>query len=498
MITTEKPIFIGLPDHLYTLLSTVAVSDVDVGEDCMEIEHDESSRTELDSHANMPVVGRHAYIISNSGKTADVKPFSPDYRTMTIPIVDAAVQYDCPYGNKSCILVIRNALYVPSMKNNLIPPFAVREAGVQVHEIPKIQVDTPTVSDHSVYFPETDFRIPLSLQGIFSYFPTSKPTGEMMNGSEDIYVMTPSRWNPHSEAYAANEENMIDWEGNMIEKKDRVQILLSDIEDDPAIAASVQVSSIETRFVDDVIERSHPPDEDAPKPKFTEIPRAADQVSSVLASLSSTLVDQDLYDRLQARADLGRFQASIGSTNVSNDDYLESSDEEVDSQSNDTPDEEADDDDLLDSLFDEVRQGEIDLDTIFVSATHAGRPKGIDAAHLSKVWRIDLDAAKRTLEITSQASKRSDDPTLSRNYGTNDRMLRYKRISEYFFMDTFFATKKAGKSSRGHTCCQLFVTDKGFVYVVPMTSKSEVRLSTKLSSPTVKLRSMRRILLPKI
>jgi hypothetical protein len=38
-------------------------------------------------------------------------------------------------------------------------------------------------------------------------------------------------------------------------------------------------------------------------------------------------------------------------------------------------------------------------------------------------------------------------------------------------MDTFFATKKAGKSSQGHACCQRFVTDKGFVYVVPMKSK---------------------------
>jgi len=46
-------------------------------------------------------------------------------------------------------------------------------------------------------------------------------------------------------------------------------------------------------------------------------------------------------------------------------------------------------------------------------------------------------------------------------------------------MDTFFATKKAGKSSRGHVCCQLFVTDKGFIYVVPMTSKSEVFLAVK-------------------
>ena len=41
-------------------------------------------------------------------------------------------------------------------------------------------------------------------------------------------------------------------------------------------------------------------------------------------------------------------------------------------------------------------------------------------------------------------------------------------------MDTFFATKKGGQSSRGHMCCQLFVTDKGFVYIIPMRRKSKV------------------------
>ena len=46
-------------------------------------------------------------------------------------------------------------------------------------------------------------------------------------------------------------------------------------------------------------------------------------------------------------------------------------------------------------------------------------------------------------------------------------------------MDTFFATKKGGQSSRGHTRCQLFVTDKGFIYVVPMKKKSEVLLAIK-------------------
>ena len=46
-------------------------------------------------------------------------------------------------------------------------------------------------------------------------------------------------------------------------------------------------------------------------------------------------------------------------------------------------------------------------------------------------------------------------------------------------MDTFFATKKAKKSSRGNTCVQLFVTDKGFVYVVPMKSKADVLKAVK-------------------
>ena len=90
------------------------------------------SRTELDSHANMAVVGKHCYILSESGKTTDVQPFSPDYKAMTCQIVDAAIQYDDPFTGQPYILVIRDALHVPTMGNNLIPPFMMREAGIQV------------------------------------------------------------------------------------------------------------------------------------------------------------------------------------------------------------------------------------------------------------------------------------------------------------------------------------------------------------------------------
>ena len=61
---------------------------------------------------------------------------------------------------------------------------------------------------------------------------------------------------------------------------------------------------------------------------------------------------------------------------------------------------------------------------------------------------------------------------MARNFGTNDRMLRYKRIKSHFFTDTFFVTDKA-KSTRGNTCMQLFVSDKGFVAVYPMVAVKE-------------------------
>ena len=96
------------------------------------------SHTELDSHANMPVVGKHAYIIAETGKKVDVSPIMPDYKPLTVPLVDATVKYDNPYNGKSYILVLRKTLYVPSMDNNLIPPFMLREMGVTVNDIPKI------------------------------------------------------------------------------------------------------------------------------------------------------------------------------------------------------------------------------------------------------------------------------------------------------------------------------------------------------------------------
>ena len=39
--------------------------------------------------------------------------------------------------------------------------------------------------------------------------------------------------------------------------------------------------------------------------------------------------------------------------------------------------------------------------------------------------------------------------------------------------------KKGGKLSCGNMCCQLFVMDKGYMYIVPMRSKSDIKHAIK-------------------
>ena len=185
------------------------------------------------------------------------------------------------------------------------------------------------------------------------------------------------------------------------------------------------------------------------------------------------------------RNEHGQFAMNIGATSIFDQIYLD------DDDSQDTSD---DDDTSMDHSEDDFDPMELDddtnealLDNLIASTAQAGKSRGVDPKHLSKIWRISHDDAQRTIDVNTQMSIQTDDPVLSRNYSTNGRMLRYKRIKNFFFMDrsTFLATKKGGQSLRGHTCCQLFVTDKGFIYVVPMKRKSEVLLAIKQFAKTL-------------
>ena len=85
---------------------------------------------------------------------------------------------------------------------------------------------------------------------------------------------------------------------------------------------------------------------------------------------------------------------------------------------------------------------------------------------------IPFNMAEETLRVMSQLNRHGENTSLARNLGTNDRMMRYRRIKCHVFTDTFFVTAKA-RSTQGYTHMQIFVSDKGFVKVYPMESLTE-------------------------
>ena len=51
----------------------------------------------------------------------------------------------------------------------------MREGGVIVNDIPKVHCESPSIEYHCYSFKDIDLRIPLQLNGVFSYFNSRKP-----------------------------------------------------------------------------------------------------------------------------------------------------------------------------------------------------------------------------------------------------------------------------------------------------------------------------------
>ena len=95
----------------------------------------------------------------------------------------------------------------------------------------------------------------------------------------------------------------------------------------------------------------------------------------------------------------------------------------------------------------------------------------MEPARLAKNWGISLNAARKALEATTMKGVWTTlHPTLSRRFRTNDRQLRYRRLSHDMFTDTL--ESKVTSWHRKNRYAQVFATRFGWVRVFPMRTKS--------------------------
>ena len=89
-----------------------------------------------------------------------------------------------------------------------------------------------------------------------------------------------------------------------------------------------------------------------------------------------------------------------------------------------------------------------------------------------------MTTENRTTKVTTQRGVRTvEHNSLQRNFCTNDRQLRYRRLNTTMLNDTYFSSIK---STRGNTCAQIWKNDIEWIRIDPMSTKSNALHSAKM------------------
>ena len=335
-----------------------------------------------------------------------------------------------------------------------------------LNDTPKIHCKDPSVEDHYLFREETGLRIPFTLNGTFSMFETRSLTEDEIENAENYptIFLTPdsNRWGPYNESYKSNEDSYLDNSVNMIFPTIATEnTLVADADlstsisdfgrnntgDISSIGSILNTSMVSYRAKNAQIELELGDECEAFK---------KDAIRSKVASVSCAYDPVLFFDILDDNIALSKFSTAVGST-IASPKYLDS---------------------VMDLWYSPRHPYCHYLDSIkkfmdaFSSATHAENPKGVDAKLLQNIWQIDSETAKCPIKKTTQLNRQDVNSKLSRNFGTNDHMLRYWRIKWFFFTDTLFVTKKVA-SLRRYTFMQIFFSDMGYVYIAAMVSVSE-------------------------
>ena len=129
----------------------------------------------MDSNCDTTSVGKGAFIVEETEQTVSVNPFLPKLgKVHDVPIVTAALAYDCKLTHATYILYFHQALYFKTMERHLICPNQLRAHNVKVNDIPLVYTaDEDRQPEHHLIAtnpPDLELHIPLQIEGVTSYF----------------------------------------------------------------------------------------------------------------------------------------------------------------------------------------------------------------------------------------------------------------------------------------------------------------------------------------
>ena len=165
-------------------------------------------------------------------------------------------------------------------------------------------------------------------------------------------MLTPTIWNPHSDAYVINEESMLDWEGNMRHEKDHEKrVVLEDIPSHDTMISSLALCDKEQMVIS-----SHFVDQD-------------EDINTVHGFED----ENQLYQALNMRNEHGQFAMNIGATSIFDQIYLDDDDSQDTSDDDDTSLDHSEND--FDPMELDDDTNEVLLDNFMASTAQAGKSR---------------------------------------------------------------------------------------------------------------------------
>ena len=150
-------------------------------------------RIELDSHANTIVLGANCTILSHTGQSCEVMPYSDTYDAITdVPVVTGATLWTSPHEGEEFILVFNEALWMgDTLQHTLVNPNQLRAYGTTVQ-------DNPFAPAPLQFEPSTGPTIPLASMGTIIYCNTRAPNDRELSTLPHIHLSSSATWDPHN------------------------------------------------------------------------------------------------------------------------------------------------------------------------------------------------------------------------------------------------------------------------------------------------------------
>ena len=114
------------------------------------VRNDKETTLELDSHADISVLGGGALVVADFNELVNVQGYNPSLGTKTYQTITGAVGYCDPTNGSNYHLVIHQAISIPDLDHHLLSPIQCRVVDVEVNDCPKFLTANPTEDSHCI------------------------------------------------------------------------------------------------------------------------------------------------------------------------------------------------------------------------------------------------------------------------------------------------------------------------------------------------------------